>query len=59
MPHRARPGYVYQRLIDTQVGHELEELRVVKVGSQVPLVYGKRRDLADRFLRDTTTAPWR
>jgi hypothetical protein len=48
-PTEPRPGYVYQRLIDTQVGHEVDELRVVKVGSQVPLVYGRRRDLADRF----------
>jgi len=49
-PTEPEPGYVYQRLIDTQVGHEVEELRVLKVGSSVPLVYRMRRDLDDRFL---------
>jgi hypothetical protein len=49
-PTEPEPGYVYQRLIDTQIGHEVEELRVLKVGSRVPLVYRLRRDLADRFL---------
>ena len=37
-PTEPEPGYVYQRLVDTQVGHdEVEEWRVVKVGSKVPL----------------------
>jgi hypothetical protein len=55
-PTEPEPGYVYQRLIDTQVGHEAEDLRVVKLGSRVPLVYRFRRDLADRFLDTDNSA---
>jgi hypothetical protein len=48
-PTTPESRYVYQRVIDNQVGHEVEDLRVVKTGSRVPIVFRFRRDLTERF----------
>lgn len=45
-PH---PEYVYERLIHNENGNEIEDLRVVIVGSQIPLVYNIHRSIHDRF----------
>lgn len=43
-------GYVYESLIDNTVGDDLvEDLRTVVVGSQIPVVYRKRRWKRLRF----------
>lgn len=43
--------YVYERLINNKIENknEIEDLRVVIVGSQIPLVYRIRRPANDRF----------
>ncbi|MBM7805122.1 hypothetical protein JOD57_000959 [Geodermatophilus bullaregiensis] len=57
-PDRVRPGRVYQRVVDnvTADGTEVEDLRVVVVGTRVPLVYRKHRPVSDRFSNDNSRA---
>ncbi len=45
------PKYVYERLIDNKINNtnEIEDLRVVIVGSQIPLAYKIHRSIHDRF----------
>lgn len=50
-----RPGKVYQRVIDNRTGHGLyEDLRVVVIQGQVPVVYLKRKSEAVRFTNETS-----
>ena len=50
-PCEARPGKVYQRVIDNTVGNGLvEDLRCPTVGGRIPMVFRKRRKLDGRFL---------
>jgi len=47
---RRRRGAYYSRVVDNRVGAELvEDLRVVVVGDEIPVVYAKRRPLETRF----------
>jgi hypothetical protein len=50
-PAEPEEGYAYQRLVgnETPDGNEVEDLRAVIVGAQIPLVYRKRRKAEDRF----------
>ncbi|XBQ14996.1 MAG: hypothetical protein ABL308_08475 [Oceanicaulis sp.] len=49
-PAAAEPGLVYQRLIDNLAGDGLvEDLRCPTVAGDVPVVFLKRRPLAERF----------
>lgn len=48
-PRPRLPGYAYQRLIDNSVGNDVLDLRAVIVGSEIPVVYAKRRPIHDRF----------
>jgi hypothetical protein len=50
------PDSVYQRLVDNTISvSEVQDLRVVVVGSAVPVVYAKRRPVSDRFSNTNTT----
>jgi hypothetical protein len=49
-PAPAEPGLVYQRVVDNTVaGGLVEDLRAVVVGTDIPLVYVKRRPQRTRF----------
>jgi len=50
-PGAAKPGTVYQRLIDTRTpdGEHVVDHRIPLYGGRVPLVYVKRRDVRTRF----------
>jgi hypothetical protein len=48
-PLSRREGFVYQRIVDNREAGEVEDLRTVIVGSEIPLVYRKRRSVRDRF----------
>jgi hypothetical protein len=49
-PTQPEPGFVYQRVIDNRVGHEVVDLRLMKVGSRFPLGYRKYRPVEHRFV---------
>jgi hypothetical protein len=49
-PVKARPGHVYQRVIDNRTGTGLvEDLRCPTIGGEIPLVMYKRRRIETRF----------
>ncbi|MHA6289258.1 hypothetical protein [Maricaulis sp. CAU 1757] len=55
-PCEARPGHVYQRVIDNTVaGDKVEDIRCPTLGGHIPLVMLKRRPLADRFSNSNDT----
>jgi len=43
------PGYVYQRIINTQVGDLVQDIRVPIIGEKIPFAYLKYRSVNDRF----------
>lgn len=43
------PGYVYQRIINTQIGDLVQDIRVPIIGEKIPFVYLKYRNVNDRF----------
>ena len=43
------PGYVYQRIIDTQIDGLVQDIRVPIIGETIPFVYLKYRSADDRF----------
>lgn len=52
-PTTAKPGMVYQRLIDNTIdGREHVDIRTPIVGGDIPFVYLKRRSSARRFTND-------
>lgn len=54
-PTEAKPGKVYQRLIDNSAGADhVLDLRPCIVGNQIPFVYKKVRPLSSRFSNDNT-----
>src|SRR5437763_11410115 len=55
-PQPREPGRVYQLLVDNSDGDEVVDLRVAKVGWEVPAAYRKRRPVAVRFENTNTHA---
>jgi hypothetical protein len=43
------PGYVYQRLVNNQMGTLVQDIRVPVVGKKIPFVYIVYKSLKDRF----------
>ena len=53
-PDQVRPGKVYQRIIDNRTESGLfEDLRVVVIQGQVPVVYRKRKSQGVRYTNET------
>lgn len=48
-PVAPEPGFIYQKLIDTQIGDEVEEIRLLFVGRVLDICYLKRHPIAGRF----------
>ena len=53
-PAEREAGYVYQRVIDNEVGGEVEDLRLVKVGDRFAVGYRKYRAIPNRFVNANT-----
>lgn len=48
-PCVAKPGWVYQRVIDNRSGEYVTDLRCPSVGGDIPLIYIKQRPVNTRF----------
>lgn len=60
LPCAARPGFVYQRLVDNRADDGLfEDLRTPTVGGAPVVVFIKRRPEAARFTNDNVACPMR
>jgi hypothetical protein len=58
-PRCPRAYHAYQRVIDNHVAHDssmVEDIRVVVIGKQIPVVYLKRRPAKSRFSNINTEA---
>lgn len=54
-PKQARPGYVYQRVVDNRTGGDLvEDYRCLVIGQSIPLGFIKRRPMDRRFTNANT-----
>lgn len=54
-PSEARPGFVYQRVVDNRLGDDIvEDYRCLVVGASIPLGFIKRRPVGRRFTNANT-----